>query len=280
MNLRAFRRSVSFVIFTLPLCCLSLSAQTAKNMCDPGLKPRPEGEIGYRDRGGRCEGLYVQEVSGDALEVVSFTTEFKDFPFRQDSPLVLTWPQAGHADVRLRASGLKRELYYRMDSLLPAGTTSYQWPSDILSRLGLSENNIGILGWTDDAFGTSKGKLYLPLQLHQQAGASVQTADSYKIALLSNVELEEVYVSLYPLDRDGHKGKAIRSNSKLDQGFYPADRPIYFRIPFSELQAAGVNLFALAVGAELKNGDPRNAPEFIFYYPLAAPKAASQRGNR
>ena len=283
MNTSAFihsRRAASFCIFAMHLWSLSLSAQTAKDMCDPGLKPRSDGEIGYRARGDRCEGLYVQEVSGDALEVVSFTWDFQNLPFKQGSPLTLAWPPATNADVRLRASGLKRELYYRMDSLLPAGTTSYKWPSDILAHLGLSEDNIGILCWTDTAFDASKNRLYLPIQLHQPVAASAPVAEAYKIAIISNVELEEVYVSLYPVDRSGHKGKAIRSSKKLDQGFYPADRPIYFRILFSELAGAGADVYALSIGAELKNGDPRNAPEFLFYHPHAGPGTTGKKGDR
>jgi len=166
-----------------------------------------------------------------------------------------------------------------MDASFQAGITTYAWPSDVLTRLTLSPEDIGILAWNNRTLGITSSRMYLPLRMGSSSLVShtpaiSRTDEAYKIVLLSNVELGEVYITLYPVDQAGHKGRPILSNSKLDHGFYPADRPISFRIPFSELANARTEVFALSVGAELKNGNPRTAPEFTFYHPgpVPAPK--------
>jgi hypothetical protein len=91
--------------------------------------------------------------------------------------------------------------------------------------------------------------------------------ESYKVVLMSSVELQEVYVTLCPLDSRGNPGTPLRKSSKLDYGFYPAGRPIAFGISFSELNGAADGFYSLSVGAELKSGDPKIAPEIWFFHP-------------
>src|SRR5882672_11405890 len=96
---------------------LCIAADLANGACDPGLQPAGGSEVGYAVRGDRCEGLYVQEVSGGTLEVASLTENFKGYKFAKDKPLLVEWPAPGDAQVQVRASSLKRKLYYRMDTL-------------------------------------------------------------------------------------------------------------------------------------------------------------------
>src|SRR5258707_834590 len=94
--------------------CDCFAADLAGGACDPGLQPAGGSEVGYALRGDRCEGLYVQEVSGGTLEISSLTDNFKAYKFAKDVPLLLEWPALGVAQVQVRASSLKRKLYYRM----------------------------------------------------------------------------------------------------------------------------------------------------------------------
>lgn len=252
---------------------VSAAADVASGNCDPGLKPSGGNELGYADRGDRCEGIYAQEVSGGALEIASITVNFGNYKFAREVPLLLEWPALDADEVHVRSSGLRRKLYYRMDTRRPAKPPIYSWSSDILARLDLSRDEIGLLAWTQQTVAGAKRRVYLPLNVTPKAVALEPPGrdkqgylEAYKIVLVSTVELQEVYVTLRRVEPDGRLGKPIRSNSRLDQGFYPAERPITFRIPFSELPGTSTGLFSLSVGAELKNGEPRIAPEIIFFH--------------
>src|SRR5438105_1489505 len=118
------------------LCCCTLwptrlsAAIPTANCCDPGLKPAGRSDLRYEVRDDRCEGLYLEEVAGGALEVVSFTSDFRNYPFAREKPVLLEWAEWGEREVRVRASGLRRKLYYRMDTVRPAKSSRYTWPAD------------------------------------------------------------------------------------------------------------------------------------------------------
>jgi len=253
----------------IPVSSRCIAAEPRSGNCDPGLQPAGGSEIGYALRGDRCEGLYIQEVSGGALEIVSLTEDFKTYKFAKDKPLLLEWTALGDAPVQVRASSLKRKLYYRMDTLRSQKPPGYTWPPDILSQLELGRNEIGLLAWTEQPVAGGKRKIFLPLRVTPQESPAhpQQALESYKIVLMSSVELQEVYVTLCPLDSNCKPGKPIRTSQRLDVGWYPAQKPIEFRIPYSELRGAPDGLYSLSVGAELKNGDPRIARELCFFHP-------------
>lgn len=265
---------------------LFVAACIASDNCDPGLKPAGGIEVGYTNRGDRCEGVYVQEVSGGALDIISLTTDFQNFRFTKENPLRLEWPTVGDDQVQVRASSVRRKLYYRMDTIRPQKPPNFIWPSDILSRLELGREEIGLLAWTEQPVGGAIRKIYLPMRVtaqesnHIDSAVQQQTGDSYKVVLISSVELQEVYVTLRPLDSKGKLGKPIRQSLKLDYGFYPAERPIVFRLSFSELTNSPSGLYSLSVGAELKNGEPRVAPEVWFFHPSPDKSRSPSAGGK
>ncbi len=100
----------------LSLACLG-PAHAAAADCDPSLT-QVKTAFGYRDRGDRCEGVYIKEVSSTALTVASFTEVFEPYDLQSSEPLHLAWDRPpGNASVRLRAQSLRRRLYYRMDAV-------------------------------------------------------------------------------------------------------------------------------------------------------------------
>lgn len=276
MNLVALFRSSCLGLITAVVSqtgCLTASAASLDGSCDPGLRPAGGGEIGYTNRGDRCEGLYAQDVSGGVLDIVSLTEQFHDHTFGRENVLLLEWPPAGNVPVRVRASSLKRRLYYRMDSLRPSGASSFNWPTEILSRLELSRSQIGLLAWAESPPGTNRHPIYLPIRDKPRGSpdSSERTqpndrAQSYKIVLMSSVELQAVYVTLHSIDSNGKPSSAIRTDSELDLAPYPAQRPIAFSIPFSELSAAKADLFSLSIGAESRNGGIIRAPPLVFLH--------------
>ena len=256
-----------------------LAGDISGQNCDPGLQAAGGTEVAYRPRGDRCEGLYVQEVAGGTLQIVSLTASFKTYKFEKDKPLLLEWPVVGDAQVQVRASSLKRKLYYRMDMLRSQKPPGYTWPSDVLSRLQLGRDEIGLLAWTDQPVAGGKRRTYLPLRVTPQGSPTPPDVESYTVVLMSSVGLQAVYVTLCPVDSDGKPAKPIRKDSKL-VGYHPAERPILLPILFSELTGAPSGLYSLSVGAEASNGDPRKAPEICFFHPRAGHPWPKENGGK
>src|SRR5919108_743620 len=116
------------VFFFFVLLCGEVLADPAsgqESYCDPYLGQVSDNPYGYRMRGDRCEGIYIKEVSTTILLVASLTESFEDYDLNSSKPLLIEWNKAsGDGVVRLRAQGLRRRLYYRMDTVRPRGSLS------------------------------------------------------------------------------------------------------------------------------------------------------------
>ena len=93
--------------------------------CDPELNEPSNDPYGYHLRGtnrDRCEGIYMRDVASNPLLIASLTAWFEDFDPSTGADLTMEWRTPGDAGIHLRAYTLKHRLYYRMDSLRPAGS--------------------------------------------------------------------------------------------------------------------------------------------------------------
>lgn len=227
--------------------------------CDADLGRPTTNPSGYRLRGDRCEGIYVQDVASTTLRLVSFTASFENFDPASEEHLRLEWTAWGNRATRLRAQPLRSKLYYRMDTLRPAGGTSYRWSPDFLATFDLRRENLGLLAWTSYRIGDRLQDVYLPLRLMQR---SAPTPRPYSVMLMPGVEFDDVFMSLAPLEQNGSPGPPIVDQEPLQTGFYPAGRPIIVTLP--ELDARG--LYRLDFGATLAQGGV-SAASLWFYHP-------------
>jgi hypothetical protein len=231
--------------------------------CDPVLRGPNDDPYGYRPRGvqsDRCEGIYVREVAGTPLLVASLTEWFEDFDPASGKDLQVEWAAFGGAGIHLRAYTLKHRLYYRMDSLRPAGSNSYIWQPGLLSSLKLTKKDLGIVAWTSHPVGRRQRDVYLPLRIKQRAEAG--KFQGYQLVLLPGVELSEVTLSLAPVKSDGQLGAFIQNNRKLGYGHYPAERGI--PISFTELKTPGI--YHLKIGAELRAGGSSTTQIWFYHH--------------
>jgi hypothetical protein len=249
-------------VLTLGLLCpldvLVFPASSQGRRCDPLLEQPPGNPYGYRLRGERCEGVYVQQVASTTLLVASFTEAFPDYDLASDRNLVIDWSAPAPGEVQLRAHGLRRKLYYRMDATRPAASHSFTWPVDLLAALSISRPDVGVVGWMRHSVGPTDRDVYLPLRVGRPREASRREA--YVLVLVPGVPLSEVYVSLAPVGRDGRPTTFIRDEEALRYNYYPADRPI--DIPISPSLSPGLHY--LLIGATLGTGGSATA-ELWFY---------------
>lgn len=240
----------------LMLALATFPAVAQRSPCDPLLVQPPGNPNGYRQRGDRCEGVYVQQVSGEPLAVVSWTRSLEDYDLTVAKPLVLAWDSPGGDRVHLRAGGLRRRLYYRMDAAPPARSRSYSWPASLLAALGIGKAELAITATVRVPVDKEEREVYLPLDVRQQQPAG--RSASYQLILVPEVELKEVYLTL------AAPGKAapIKDGERLHYGFYPAGRPI--EIPVTAAKARGI--YRLQIGADLGAGGSSTV-ELWFYHP-------------
>ena len=237
--------------------CTSLFAQSS---CDPALPGIKAGGLGYRDRGDRCEGLYINPVSNTTLFVASFTEQFENFD-NTGNTVLIEWDQPpANKEIQLRAQGVKPRLYYRMDAASSGTNSFFAWPAGVLTSLNIKRNDIGVTGKIKLPVGKTERFVYLPLRIRKQ-GESKRTG-SYKLILLPGVQLTEIYISLAPVGQNGNPEKFIRTDEALGYGYYPAERAV--EIPFTAPKNTGI--YYVKLGAKIKSGGTK-AIEFWFYNP-------------
>src|SRR5215204_7591254 len=97
------RLSVIITLFFYFLSGSFFNLLAAQVICDPALPGIKEGALGYRDRGDRCEGLYINPVSNTTLFVASFTEQFENFDNTANT-LLIEWDNlTANKDIYLRA---------------------------------------------------------------------------------------------------------------------------------------------------------------------------------
>jgi hypothetical protein len=237
---------------------VSASAQTQEDPCDVGLLSLARGPQGYAVRQDRCEGIYARPVGGTALMLASLTESFEDYDLKSGDDLVVEWTAPSTGSVRLRAQGVKRDLYYRMDAADSAAAPAYRWHSDVLAAQHIPRSDIGVLGWTRHSVGGVDRDVYLPLRVRQHDPPG--PAGVYDLVLFPVVELKEVYVSLAAVGPDGRPTRFIKHGEPLSYGYYPPERPVSVRL--RNLGAAGV--YYVEIGATLLSGGSATLTQWIY----------------
>lgn len=217
--------------------------------CDPYLKSPAEDPYKYRQRGDRCEGIYIREVGSSVLFLASFTEIFEPFDASTLKELQVTWTAPAQTGIHLRAHALRHSLYYRMDTDRPPRGGQYAWPTDLLAALKLAKKDIGVVGWMTHSMGREQRDVYIPLRIQQHSEA-LQSPSKYQVILVPGVELAEIFVTLAPVDANGRLGTPLQDGIPLGYGYYPAERSI--PIELSKPEAPGI--YALEFGATLQRG--------------------------
>ena len=104
-------------IFILLLIVFSFSTQkvnASSNICKLGIKPALKSELAYKQRGNRCEGLFVQKVSATGLKIAAFHMNPANY---DDRSLAINITSNNiEATKTLTATSLRPRQFYRMDT--------------------------------------------------------------------------------------------------------------------------------------------------------------------
>jgi len=257
---------VTAIVVTIALIHLAL-AREAASPCDPKLKQPMDDPHGYRVRGDRCEGTYARAVAGSGiLQVVGFIAAFVAYDPKSRQDLSTEWTPAGEAPVHLRASSLRHRLYYRMDTIRPAGSSSYLWPADMLSAFALKREELGVVAWTMLPVAGVPRQVYLPLAIAprgQRVQMGAEAPAEYRLSLVPTVQLSQVYVTIAPVTTTGELGGFVRKEKPLDYGYYPADREVL--IDITGLPASG--LYYVEISATLTRSGSSTTRLWFYHAP-------------
>jgi hypothetical protein len=254
---------IPFVNRTVAVALVGMAwSVSSASPCDPALIQPRDDPNGYRLRGDRCEGIYLQPLSGSAaLLVVSFTEAYGAFDPRAELSVPLDWtPLDAGRPTWLRAYGLRLRQYYRMDAERPAGVHAYAWETAILGNLGLSRRLLGAVAWQEATVGSQAQRIHLPLRIASTGRAA--HSGSYELTLLAGVELTEVFVTLSRMDEDGRAHQTYLQKRPLEYGYYPPHQGI--AVPISNLTQRGVH--RLEIAAKQRDLESATA-EFWFFHP-------------
>lgn len=164
--------------------------------CPAGITPIDDETVAYRDRGARCEGLFVQPVAGAGLTIMGFhrhPPEITDAPDGEATNTVALDVRSAPG-VSVRALSTRRRLHYRMDATVPE-TGVFQWQGALFGhpRIGLRGREIVFLG-CDGACERPVPRLH-PVSV---AGRDREPPEAGRLTLvlMAGVELEELHVFL------------------------------------------------------------------------------------
>jgi hypothetical protein len=250
-------------LFTLVIAAAAGTAHAQSPFCDPSL-PVPKGDpLAYRQRGDRCEGRYIRQVGATTLTVASFVESFAPLSREPHRSLILTWSEPrGATVVRVRAQGIKRRLYYRMDTRQAGGRMSFEWPTELLTVIVEKSDDIGIVASARVPVGTTEREVLLPLRAGYTGGLA--SATGYRALILPGVQLSEVFVTVRRINAQGEPLAPVRNNAPLQYGYYPAARAIEIPIQLAELAGAGI--YRMDLTARLDGGGTAST-ELYFFHP-------------
>jgi hypothetical protein len=159
------------VSLTLPACVVAQNSP-----CDR-LRPLPDSDAQYKERGNRCEGLYVADVGVPSLELVSFQLGGIAYQLYGGEHLRVTAPGQKQS-VHVRAVAVPARTYYRMDATIEAGAT-LDWPvSDVLLPQNLGPERIGVFAWK----GSENAMIFVPVRIQ---GGGAAAANQKAVAILT-----------------------------------------------------------------------------------------------
>jgi len=245
-------RSLCFSVLLLAAQVLPVRAA---NPCDPGLIQDKSNPYGYRLRGDRCEGIYIQEVSGAPLTIASWTEAFEDYNLSSGAALVVEWETPSGKSVHLRAQSMRRRLYFRMDA--SPGSASFSWQTDLLAAINIPRAELGVIGSYQGSVSGAEREILLPLRIGQKE--KPKSVGTYRLVVMPGVEFKEMFLTIAAAD--GKSGVPLKNGEPLRYGYYPAERPV--EIPVSGLPKPGI--YHLQIGATLAAGGAATA-DLWFYH--------------
>lgn len=203
----------------LCLATLPLFGQPASSHCDPRLKPAGRDALAYQSRGNRCEGLYIQPVSGGIL--LASLTVGAARPGWTPPETTLRWRAPDGVPIHLRSMSLGRGPYYRMDANV-TGRSQFAWPVDVREALKFAPADVGVFAEFAKS-GAPDGVAYTAVEVDASDRPIIVAT------LLSVHDIVSLERTVYRLDASEKPGAPLAPRTRLSG--QPASVPIAMDVP-------------------------------------------------
>ena len=196
------------------LAALSVQAVTAIGQplqCEP-LAPQ-KNALGYRLRGGYCEGLFVQDTSSSVRLKALVALSPAASGVAQTMRAV---PLAPSGNYRIRVQSLDSRIHYQLDAIIPA-SGSFSWPAELIDRAALRRTDLAPLAWTD-----SRPSVYVPVAL----GSPLEKPPLAVRAIFESSVPVVSYVARLAAEQGG-ESRELNSRSALPATYLEFDLPAW-----------------------------------------------------
>lgn len=222
------------------VCALFLLvyATSSSARCLARVEPVGDDTIAYRQREGRCEGLYREPTAGSInLRLIGYHAGYSKQPIPKGSLRIHVLGEDRPQTTTLRAVGARPRLYYAMDTKNLAPDGRFVWPTDVITHpsIALQPLELAILACSNDC-ANSEETQYWPVHVGDIVAG--QELPLY-VVLQASVPIKEVFLTV------SEGGGRLRDEESVGDGYYPLERPIF--IALGELPAAKVRLDVVVV---------------------------------
>jgi hypothetical protein len=204
---------------------------------------------GYRERNGRCEGLYISNVDGLSIQIVSITRGAVYFSMNTNENLIIsTHPISGFKKISIRGINFAMDTNYRLDMTVNAGSGISIPVKDVLEPSKISFEKLGLFGHVEK----EGRRLYVPVMPKSSLLSKVKDASHLTIRFISNVDLKKVTWRYAPFTND-RCGK-YSSQLSLSESLFPRDTPIDLEIPQELLTDENEKIICIQIHVQAVNG--------------------------
>ena len=240
--------------FWLALIAVTAMGQAPKTSCDLDLinQTNPNDVDRYMDRGGRCEGLYAEQVSLTGNLLIASLTAGPVMPNAwAGQPLTVQCRYREPADVHIQAFLLQPRPFYRLDVVQRGSAISWNWDTEVIAKYA-KPLNVGLVAWTTALVDGRTQRVYLPVR-----SPAASPNDPVKLIVLPPVPVSEAY---YTIAGTALGEKPLHQQAPVGKGSYLKNQRIEIDIP--RLPHEG--LYRVEVTGRADIGSV-SAPAFLVY---------------
>ena len=221
---RIERHLLAVLVAAVVACGHLVATQPQAALCEPGLRQQP-GEWGYRLRGDRCEGLYEELSAEGTIRPVSLTMQ-ETVPAFADRHEIWWVNPAVRSEILLRATSLRRSLFYRMDTITKSAT--YFWSTDVARGVKIEPPQLGFMAATQERVRERQQRVYLPVGLTSRPAAK---PGQYRLRAVAPSELLDMSIAVSAVT--SANSASVIPRRWLGFPYYPSSPPMSFSIDLS-----------------------------------------------